>query len=783
MKTETRRITKRDGKLQAYDRRKVEAAIFKACRDVPDVNLTADAIARMAMEAEDSFVDSGMELTVENMQDAVEIVLMELEPTVAKAFILYRDQRRKIRERRLEPDASAIMEYIHAAKYARHLPDVKRREMYNETVNRSQDMHSRYYGRQCVAEPWLWPTIVEAFNAVQEKRVLPSMRSMQFGGKPLLDNNTRMYNCAFTLVDRLRVFGEIFHCLLSGSGVGYSVQFQHVEKLPECLAVDARRVRHFKVPDTIEGWSDAVNELIRSHFVTGDWVEFDYSEIRPEGAPLSSGGRAPGHIPLRRTLEAIRSSLEGKSGRKLRPIEWHDIICWFAEAVLAGGIRRSALISLFSVGDSEMMYAKAHGNFRMASGADPGVNNQRQMANNSAVLVRGRATREQLARVVLLSREWGDPGFYWTDDPDCGCNPCGEIGMRPMLAKFDMADTTLDFVPDVYADSPVGPARYFMHSARSNEAISRYGSTTGFQFCNLVEINAALCKTPDDLVSAAKAAALIGTLQAGYNRFPYLGPVTELIVRREALLGVGITGMADSPAVAFNPGALHRAGQAAQETNNVIADAIGIARAARLTTVKPSGTASLELGCVGSGIHPHHARRYFRRVTANRNEVPAAHFASVNPHMVEEKPDGDLCITFPVQAPEGARTVKEVAAADFMEQVFVVYENWVKPWSRTRLLTHNVSCTVPVHDDEWDEVVDLVWENRTRIAAMTFISAFGDKKWPFAPREEVLTDADEARWNYLIENYRRVDWLALHEEEDGTTHSMEPACAGGSCET
>ncbi len=574
MKTETRRITKRDGKLQAYDRRKVEAAIFKACRDVPDVNLTADAIASMAKEAEDSLVDSGMELTVENMQDAVEIVLMELEPTVAKAFILYRDERRKIRERRLEPDASAIMEYIHASKYARHLPGEKRRESYSETVARSFAMHLGYYDRQIVAEPWLGPAIGEAFGAVQEKQILPSMRSMQFGGKPLLDNNTRMYNCAFTLVDRLRVLGEIFHCLLSGSGVGYSVQFQHVEKLPECLPIDPQRVRHFKVPDTIEGWSDAVNELIRSHFVTGDWVEFDYSEIRPEGAPLSSGGRAPGHLPLRRTLEAIRSSLVGKAGRKLRPIEWHDTICWLAEAVLAGGIRRSALISLFSVGDSEMMYAKAHGNFRMASDGDPGVNNQRQMANNSAVLVRGRATREQLARVILLSREWGDPGFYWTDDPDCGCNPCGEIGMRPCLDKYDVTDTTLDFVP-TQVDSVSGPARYFPHADRARTAIAEYGSATGFQFCNLVEINAALCKTPDDLVSAAKAAALIGTLQAGYNRFPYLGPVTELVVRREALLGIGITGMADSPEIAFDPDTLHRAGQAAQETNDTIAAAIG----------------------------------------------------------------------------------------------------------------------------------------------------------------------------------------------------------------
>lgn len=782
MKPETRRITKRDGKLQAYDRRKVEAAIFKAGRDVPDANLSADSIASMAKEAEDSLIDLGMELTVENMQDAVEIVLMELEPIVAKAFILYRDERRKIRERRLEPDARAIMDYIHTAKYARHLPDVKRREMYKETVSRSFAMHAYYYDSQLTAEPWLKSAISEAFEAVYKKRVLPSMRSMQFGGKPLLDNNTRMYNCAFTLCDRLRVFGEIFHCLLSGSGVGYSVQFQHVEKLPECLAIDRRRVRHFTVPDTIEGWSDAVNELIRSHFVTGDWVEFDYSGIRPEGAPLSSGGRAPGHLPLRKTLEAIRSSLVMKAGRKLRPIEWHDIICWLAEAVLAGGIRRSALISLFSVGDSEMMYAKAHGNFRMAKDADPGVNNQRQMANNSAVLVRGRATREQLGRVILLSREWGDPGFYWTDDPDCGCNPCGEIGMRPCLDKFDVIDTTLDFVP-IQIDSVSGPARYFPHPETAKTAIAAYGSPTGFQFCNLVEINAALCKTSDDLVSAAKAASLIGTLQAGYNRFPYLGPVTELIVRREALLGVGITGMADSPAIAFDPDTLHRAGQAAQETNHVIAAAIGIERAARLTTVKPSGTASLELGCVGSGISPHHARRYFRRVTANRNEVAAAHFASMNPHMVEEKPDGDLSITFPVQAPKGARTVKELPAAEFMEQVFVVYEHWVRPWSRTRMLTHNISCTVSVQDDEWNEVVDLVWENRARIAAMTFISAFGDKKWPFAPREEVLTEADEARWNYLIENYRRVDWLALHEEEDGTTHAMEPACAGGSCET
>jgi ribonucleoside-diphosphate reductase alpha chain len=231
--------------------------------------------------------------------------------------------------------------------------------------------------------------------------------------------------------------------------------------------VDAGAVRHFRVPDTIEGWADAVNELVRSHFVTGDWVEFDYSGIRPERSPLSSGGRAPGHLPLRRALERIRAFLAERAGRKLRPIEWHDVVCWLAEAVLAGGIRRSALISLFSAGDSEMMYAKAHGNFRMASGGDPGLNNQRQMANNSAVLQRGRATREQLERVVLLSREWGDPGFYWTDDLDCGCNPCGEIGMRPILRKLD------GLLPERWTSRP------WSTSARTSSGLRGTSATRG----------------------------------------------------------------------------------------------------------------------------------------------------------------------------------------------------------------------------------------------------------------------------------------------------------------
>lgn len=771
-------VKKRDGSLQAWDVRKVERAMFGAFNEVqPGQVPNVAELARRVEEMVSSMpLEAGEQPTISEVQNLVVAALDDAGfGGVAEAYVAYKQRRDAIRDRRLAPDKDAVANYIHASKYGKYLAAEGRREVYRETVDRSLQMH---LDRFCKGpeDLDLGSGIQAAFDLVHQKKVLPSMRSMQFGGRAIEMNNCRIYNCAFTLMNRGRALAEIFHSLLSGAGVGYSVQFQHVERLPEVLEADRRRVRHFTVPDTIEGWADAVMELCRAHYKTGEYVEFNYSQIRPEGATLSTGGKAPGHVPLKRCLERLRAKFGAAAGRKMRPIEVHDLVCFVAEAVLSGGIRRSSLISLFSAHDSEMMYCKAHENF------DPvrGVNDQRQMANNSAAMLRQDASWETFERVVKVARQWGDPGFYFTDDLDFGCNPCGEIGLYPRIkGRWDGVDRTLDF--DWQQDRYPGE-----EAPTADQAIAAYGHDTGFQFCNLCEVNVAAVETPQEFVQACRAAALIGTLQAAYTDLYYLGPVTRRCVEGEALLGVGLTGIMDRPEIGLNPNLLQEGAAAAVRENERAARLVGIRAAARVTTVKPSGTASLELGGVGSGIHHHHARRYFRRITANPNEQVAQAFRALNPHMVELKPNGDWSITFPIVAPDGAKVVKEESGLEFMDHVFDVYENWVRPGSlttRNKLrLTHNVSCTVVVRPEEWDDVPKKAWVNRSRVTAMSFLAMSSDKAFPYAPREEVVTEADEARWNYLIENYRPLDYAALREQHDDVNFTQDPACAGGVCE-
>jgi ribonucleoside-diphosphate reductase alpha chain len=801
-------VRKRDGSVVQFDQSKITAAMGKAFHDRRRVDEWLGARDRLTVEVVGEVSLHESPVHIELIQDVVEKKLMASGfHDVAKAYVLYRQKRAETRRRRGTPDPRALQEYIHAAKYA-GVTGEGRLETFEQTVARVEAMHVRRYGRRVVGD---------AFDHVRSRRVLPAMRSLQFGGNAIERNNVRMYNCAFTLVDRMRVFGEIFYVLLCGSGVGFSVQWYHVGRLPELKRIDDSRVRHYHVPDSIEGWAEAVNELMRSHFVDGDRIEFDYSGIRSEGSPLTTGGLAPGHLPLKASLEAVRAILEGAAYRQLRPIECYDIVCHLALAVLSGGIRRSSLICLFSPDDSEMVFAKAHGNFQPAGSRDwrgrpiPAKNDQRQMANNSAVFHRNTADIDAFDRVVRTSKQWGDPGVFWTSDTDHGCNPCGEIGLDPKLVRGrEVEDRTLDFRPyqprdpvlaaitsdmprysrflknDIawYSDeSPavrmnLGVERFEKRPVSSNEdAVAVYGSTTGFQFCNLVEVNVAACRDRAEFVDACAAASRIATMQAGYTEMPYLGPVTEKVVERDALIGVGLTGIASNPGVGLDPELL-RLGAGTVVTHNEIAAAmIGVNPAKRCTCVKPSGTASLALGSVGHGIHPHHARRYFRRVTARPSEPAAVAYREANPDAVEVKPNGDLSITFPVQAPDGAVVAKDWSTAEFMQRVFSVYENWVLPGTREGNLTHNVSCTVTVDGaDEWRIAAMRLWEKRESTAAMSFAPATLDKAFPFAPQEAVSTPADEARWERLTSSYKPVDWSKVSAA--GWSIAQDPACAG-----
>ncbi|MBT8046613.1 MAG: hypothetical protein KJN67_05570, partial [Pontiella sp.] len=500
---------------------------------------------------------------------------------------------------------------------------------------------------------------------------------------------------------------------------------------------------------TIEGWADAMQELMTS-YIEGYLVEFNYSEIRHRGSLLkTSGGRAPGHVPLRRALERARNILDGALGRKLKPVECYDIMMHAADAVIAGGVRRSATICLFSPDDGEMMNAK-RGNWFTE-------NPQRGRSNNSVKLIRNETSKAQFLRIFQKQKEWGEPGFYFSNDLSHGCNPCCEIGLNPHLEVRD---------------------------ADGNVTIE-----SGWQFCNLTEINGAKLLSEEDFRTAVRAATIIGTLQAGYTSFPYLGETTEKLCQREALLGVSITGMMDSPAVTLDPTLQQKMAKYAIEVNRELSLKIGTEPAARLTCVKPAGSTSLLLG-TASGIHPRHARRYLRRAQANKTDPVYRFFNETNPHMCEESVwsanKTDDVITFCVEAPEEAILRSEMSAMDLLKHVHSTQQNWVVPGTARPEsnpgLYHNVSNTLTVRDDEWDDVADYIWENRADFTGISMLAATGDKMYQQAPHEEVITAQDETLWNELISKFKPVDYTLMQEHEDVTNLQGEIACAGGACE-
>ena len=726
-------VKKRNGQLVSYDKDKIYAAMLSALYACDEYRTKAQMNVLLYDVEQGIKAEQERVISIEKIQDIVEEVLMLNCPKVGKAYVLYRNQRTEARKARMKPDVSAISDYIVGSKYARIKEGEKRRETFQEIVDRVEGMHIRKF-------PKLEKEIRNAFELVREKKVLPSMRSMQFAGKSIEEHNARMYNCCFTLMDRPRAFSEMFYLLLCGCGVGFSIQWQHIEKLPR-VERTGRKVKHHLVEDTIEGWAEALDVLIYSYMRSkNEYIEFSYENIRSEGSPLkTSGGYAPGHLPLKRCLEVVRERLDRASGRQLRPIEVLDIVCFIAEAVLSGGIRRSSLIGLFSITDTEMMYAKAPGNFE-----PKGVNNQRQMVNISPVMIRNKVRYSEFERVLRISQEgYGEPGIYFSTHADYGCNPCGEIGLYPKI----------------------------------NTGVA------GFGFCNLSEIVVPNCCNGEELRRAARIASFIGTLQATYTDFRILSSVSKKVAERDALLGVSMTGMMDNPDLAFDPAIQKSLAAEVMRENHGLANMLGIKVAKRFTAIKPSGTASLAVGCCGSGIHPHHARRYFRRVTANPNEPMAQFFKKVNPHMVETKPNGDWCLKFPIQAPDDAIILKKISAHEMLERVFSTYENWILSGTRKGAdLTHNISCTITVEDGELKSVMEKVWENKDRIAAITTAPMTLDKTFPYAPREAIIDERDEREWNYLIKHYYPIDWTELRETELKTSFNEIPACESRRCE-
>jgi ribonucleoside-diphosphate reductase alpha chain len=599
-------------------------------------------------------------------------------------------------------------------KYAKFIPEKNRRETWSELVTRNKEMHQAKF-------PKLHDEIEEAYKLVYDKKVLPSMRSLQFAGKPIELNNARIFNCSFLPLDDWRSFSEIMFLLLSGCGVGYSVQLHHIEQLPE-IKVPTKHKRYL-IGDSIEGWADAVRMLCKAYFTGAPLPLFDFRDIRPKGAQLITvGGKAPGPEPLKECLFNLGKIFERKqNGDKLSSVEAHDMACHIADAVLSGGIRRAALISLFNLDDEDMLTCKF--------GSWWEENPQRGRANNSAVVMRHKIDEEEFYKLwkkIELSGS-GEPGIYFSNDKDWGTNPCCEIALR------------------------------------------------SYQFCNLCEVNVSNVESQEDLNERVRVGAFIGTLQAAYTDFHYLRDIWKKTTEKDALLGVGMTGIGSGAILAYD---LKKAADLAKTENARVAEIIGVNKAARVTTVKPSGTSSLVLG-TSSGIHAWHNDFYIRRIRVGKNEAIYNYLAVNHPELVEDdffKPTIQAVISVPQKAPAGS-ILRTENVIDMLERTKRFNVQWVKKGHRKGANTNNVSATVSINENEWEQVGKWMWDNKDTFNGLSVLPYFGGT-YTQAPFEDIT----EEKFNEMAQHLHNIDLSKIVEFSDDTALMDQAACAGNSCE-
>lgn len=607
-----------------------------------------------------------------------------------------------------------LSELVAYRTYAKHLNAFNRRESLEETLNRNLTMYLEKY-------PKLSRDIIKSFKQVHDFNVMPSMRSLQFGGEAIFRNNVRLFNCSFANITYPRIFAEALFLLLSGTGFGYSVQKYHINQLPPVKKPKEEGI--YVVHDSIEGWAEALNQLMSAYFYGAIRPIFDFSKVRQKGSYLvTTGAKAPGPEPLKRMLEKVEELLRLAIGRKLLSLEVHDIICLIADCVLSGGIRRAALISLFDRTDITMLTCK--------HGAWWEKHPHRARANNSAVLPRHEVTYEEFKNVfdMCIASNAGEPGFVFTNDVDWGTNPCAEIGLR------------------------------------SN------------QFCNLTTTNLTGIKSEKDFHNRVYAAALLGTLQAGFTDFPYLSDKWKTVTESEALIGCSFTGIADTKNISGEE--LQKAAKLVLEVNEKYAKKIGINLAARTTAIKPEGTASCVLGS-SSGIHARHSEFYLRRVRMNKDDELARYLMRVVPELVENdvfSPTG-VVVTIPQESPQGAITRHQESALSLFDRVKHYYNNWVIPGHREGANTHNVSCTINYKPEEIDELLKRLWEDRFQYAAVSLLP-FSDTIYQQAPFEDCNKETFE-KYNKMI---KEVDLTKVLELEDNTNRAEQLACSGGVCE-
>lgn len=599
-------------------------------------------------------------------------------------------------------------------KYAKFLPNKNRRETWAEIVDRNKKMHLDKF-------PKLAEEIEQAYEFVYNRQLLPSMRSIQFAGKPIELNAVRLYNCSYLPMDDEAAFSEMMFLLLSGCGVGFSVQKHHVRKLPEIKK--PTKTKRFLVGDSIEGWADAVKILVNSYYTGKPLPRFDFRDIREKGAQLvTSGGKAPGKEPLFNCLNNVQKIFDRKdTGEKLTTLEVHDIVCYIADCVLAGGIRRSATISLFSFDDEEMLTAK-FGNWWE-------LNPQRARANNSVVLLRHRIEKDEFLNLweKIEASNSGEPGFFFSNNAEFGLNPCGEVSLKAT------------------------------------------------QFCNLITVNASDIHDQDELNARVKAAAFIATLQASYTDFHYLRDCWKTVTEKEALIGVSLSGIASGGVLNLD---MKEAVKIIKTENEKTAKLIGINKAARCTVVKPDGNSGVILG-TSSGVHAWHSEYFIRRVRVGKNESIYAYLAQNHPELIEDeflKPTEQAVISVPQKAPTGAITRAE-SAIDMLNRVETVWVNWIKPGHRSGDNVNNVSATVTIKENEWKDVGEWMWSHRNQYTALSVLP-FSDHSYKQAPFEEIT----KKEYDKMVKSLHEIDLTKVVEIQDDTNFSENLACSGGSCE-
>ena len=663
-------------------------------------------------------------------------------------------------------------------KYARFVKEKNRRETWEEACERVLKMHlTKYANKGPVVRGMLeWASSYE-----KEKRVLSSQRARQFGGAPTLLKNWRIYNCTTSYCDRARFFQEAFWLLLCGCGVGFSVQRHHVERLPKLMKLEdwkALPEYAFVVPDTIEGWADSLGELIYSRMgLRSGKPVFDLSNIRPKGSALSIGGKAPGPEPLKVCLEKCEYLLS--SVQALRPIDCFDLIMFASDAVLSGGVRRAASIALFSADDTEMMSSKT-GNWWQEQP-------QRARANISAVITPS-TSKETYSTLFSKCKEFGEPGFIFSKSTEFVYNPCVEIGMAPILIRDEKGA-----ILDKYSIS-------ILENRNDYEELG-YTYKSGWQACNLTEVNCSKFTNKEDALEAVKAATILGTAQAGYVESDYLGRTSKLILEREALIGVSLTGMANASDIAFDPDWQQEAAIVSIDTNRKFSSYLGIRHASRTTCVKPSGNAAVLLGCA-SGIHPEYAKKYIRNVQVSGDNPVVKFFKRYVPDAISESQwaapgSNDVVISFPLLNTTKAIYRKEVSAEEFIDMVLLTQKNWVRTGraeNRVESLNHNVSNTILVSPQEWDSVKEKLWNNRDKLTGVSLLASFGDYVYEQPPFLEIHDDPQvgtdyydkmlvaKERWERLREVWKSPKYTLLKESEDVTSLVKEAACTGGACE-